>query len=82
MVSEIMVKIHQAAIEILSFLCSALFLVTAAILESQTAKKKYNEFIQETFCTKTDQFQPMVLRILSFSCLCYFLVTVPGGHLG
>ena len=43
-----LVKIHYTVIEILSFSCSALFLVTAAILESQTAKK-YNGLIQETF---------------------------------
>ena len=46
-----LVKIHYAVIEILSFSCSALFLVTAATLESQTAKK-YNGFIQETFWHK------------------------------
>ena len=40
-----------SVIEILSFPCSVLFLVTAAILESQTAKK-YNGFIQETFWHK------------------------------
>ena len=46
-----LVKIHLAVIEMLSFSCCVLFLVTAAILESQTAKK-YNRFIQETFWHK------------------------------
>ena len=46
-----LVKIHKAVIEVLSFSCSVLFLVTAAILESQAAKK-YNRFIQETFWHK------------------------------
>ena len=32
--------------------------------------------------TKLDQFQPMVLEILSFLCLFYFLIMAPGGHLG
>ena len=62
-----LVKIHYAVIEILSFSCSALFLVIAAILKSQTAKK-YTKHSG----TKTDQFQSMGLKILSFSCLCYF----------
>ena len=62
-----LVKISLAVIEILSFSCSALFLVTAAILETQTAKT-----YKKHFGTKLDQFQPMGLEILSFSCLCYF----------
>ena len=41
-----LVKIYYAVIEILSFSCSALFLVTAANC------KKYNRFIQETFWHK------------------------------
>ena len=39
-----LVKIHYAVIEILSFSCSALFLVTAAILESQTAKNTTDSY--------------------------------------
>ena len=36
-------------------------------------QKKSNGFIQEQFWPKKlDQFQPMGLEILSFSCLCYF----------
>ena len=66
-----LVRIHLAVIEILSFSCSALFLVTAAILESQTAKNTTDSYKKHSG-TKTDQFQPMVPKILSFSCLCYF----------
>ena len=68
-----LVKIHYAAIEILSFSCSVLFFVTAAILKSQTAKNTTDSYKKHSG-TKTDQFQPMGLKIhaLSFSCLCYF----------
>ena len=67
-----LVQIHSAVIEILSFSCSALVLVTAAILESQTAKNNITDSYQKNSGTKLDQFQPMGLEILSFSCLCYF----------
>ena len=66
-----LVKIHWAVIEILSFSCSALFLVTTAILESQTAKNITDSYKKHSG-QKLDQFQPMGLEILSFSCLCYF----------
>ena len=65
-----LVKIHSAVSEILSFPCSALFLVTAAILESQTAKNITDSYKKHSG-TKLDQFRPMGLEILSFSCLCY-----------
>ena len=51
-----LVKIHGAVIEILSFSCSALFLVTAAILESQTAKKNTTDSCKKHSDTKMDQF--------------------------
>ena len=66
-----LVKIHTAVIEILSFSYSALFLVTAAILESQTAKNITDSY-KKNSGQKLDQFQLMGLEILSFSCLCYF----------
>ena len=66
-----LVKIHSAVIEILSFSCSALFLVIAAILESRAAKK-YNGFNRKHSGTKTDQFQPMGPKILSFSLYAIF----------
>ena len=71
-----LVKINKAVIEILSFSCSALFLVTAAILvkNSMDSYKKHSG-------TKMDQFQPMGLKTVIFVFL-LFLVTVPGGHLG
>ena len=67
-----LVKIHYAVIEILPFSCSALLLVTAAILKSQTAKKNITDSYKKHSGTKMDQFQPMGLKILSFLCLCYF----------
>ena len=66
-----LVKIHKAVIEILSFSCSALFLVIVAILESQTAKNITDSYKKHSG-QKLDQFQPMGHEILSFSCLCYF----------
>ena len=47
------------------------FLVTAAILESQTAKNIRDSYKKHSG-TKLDQFQPVGVEILSFSCLCYF----------
>ena len=72
-----LVKIHEAVSEILSFSFSALFSVTAAILESQTAKKNTKDSYKKHSGTKTDQFQPMGLIFVFM----LFLVTVPGGHL-
>ena len=76
-----LVQIHYAVIEILSFSCSALFLVTAAILESQTAKK-YNGFIQETFWHKDGSILTSGSEDSVILVFMLFLVTVPGGHLG
>ena len=72
-----LVKIHKGVIKILSFSCSALFLVTAngGHLGMPNCKKSKHSG------TKLDQFQPVVLEILSFLCLCFLLVTAPGGHL-
>ena len=76
-----LVKIHYAVIEILSFSCSALFLVTAAMWNPKLQKNTTDSYKKHSG-TKTDQFQPMVLKILSFFVFMLFLETVPGGHLG
>ena len=52
----------------------------AAILESQIAKKQ-NASYKTHSGIKLDQFQPMVLEILSFFVFMLFLETVSGGHL-
>ena len=48
-----------------------LFLVIAAVLESQTAKN-ITDLYKKHSGQKVDQFQPIGLAIFSFSCLCYF----------
>ena len=54
----------------------------AAILEWQNANNQNTSYKTHSG-KKLDQFQPMDLEIeiLSFLCLCYFLVTAHGGHL-
>ena len=68
-----LVKIHEAVIEILSFSCSVLFLVTANDRHLGMPKcKKSKRLYTRNTGIKLDQFQPMVVEISSFSCLCYF----------
>ena len=74
-----LVKIHSAVIEILSFSCSALFLVTAAILESLTAKKRI--YTRNILTQRRVNFNQWVLRYCHFRVYA-ILVAVPGGHLG
>ena len=57
--------------DIVIFMFCAIFSKTT-ILESQNAKKITTDSYNKHSVTKTDQFQPMGLKILSFSCLCYF----------
>ena len=66
---------------LLPFSCSVLFLVTAAILESQTAKQ-YNGFIQETFWHKDGSISTKGSYDIVIFMFMLFLETVPGGHLG
>ena len=55
----------------LSCSCSVLFLVTAANLESQTAKNTMDSYKKHSG-TKTDQFQPMGLKICHFCVYAIF----------
>ena len=62
------------SIEIFSILCFALFLVMAedSHLGMQYCKKIKMASYKQRSSSKLDQFQPRILEILSFSCLCYF----------
>ena len=69
-----LVKIHSAVIEILSFSCSALLLVTAngGRHGMPNYKKIKTASYKKDSGKKLDYFQPKVLEISSLSFLCYF----------
>ena len=67
-----LVKIHSAVIEILSFSCSALFLVTAAILESQTAKKIQQIHTRNILVQRRINFNQWFLRYCHFRVYAIF----------
>ena len=69
-----LVEMHSGVIEILSFSPSVLFLVMAngGHLGMPNCKKIKTASYKKHSGTRLDQFQPMVLEISSFSCLCYF----------
>ena len=79
-----LVKIHSAVIEILSFSCFALFLVTTdgghlGMPKLQNIKKTS---YKKHSGTKLDQFQPRIFLDIVIFVFMLFLITAPGRHLG